>query len=195
MRAQIDRLIAVQGLPSMRLGIIPMGRVIPARELADVALYDDYLAKLWEQADEGEAVRALLMRVLGEGGMPSKYRSRWAVTLGERGCRSCMMDLMTSKLPRRLTPAGISVRGAAVRGLHKPATVTKKAVRVPRAMVVRVMSTPVFAGHFRKMVKVAKSPVKPTRAKYPLPAFAGIFDGPVDLARRAKDIARGRDAD
>jgi transcriptional regulator with XRE-family HTH domain len=87
MRAQIDRLIAVQGLPSLRLGIIPPGVALPAavahtfrivddlvsielintevstREPGDVELYTNYLAKLWDLAAEGDAARALLLEL------------------------------------------------------------------------------------------------------------------------------------
>lgn len=86
MRAQIDRLVTVQGLPSLRFGIIPFGRTLPAavahsfvirdgvvtvellnteivtRESSDVGLYVDYLAKLWDVAEEGEHARAILAR-------------------------------------------------------------------------------------------------------------------------------------
>lgn len=92
MRAQIDRLISVQGLPSIRLGIIPPGVALPAavahtfriaddlvsielvntevstREPGDLALYSRYLAKLWDLADEDDAARALLLRSAQELG-------------------------------------------------------------------------------------------------------------------------------
>ncbi|PKV95938.1 helix-turn-helix protein [Amycolatopsis echigonensis] len=87
MRAQIDRLIALQGLPTLRLGIIPPGVALPAavahtfriaddtvsvelvntevstRDPGDLALYTNYLAKLWDLAAEGDEARALLMRL------------------------------------------------------------------------------------------------------------------------------------
>lgn len=85
MRAQLDRLLAVQGLPALRLGIIPIGRVLPAvvqhdfvikddaitielihTEMAtgepeDLALYNRTLDLLWSVAVEGEDARALLL--------------------------------------------------------------------------------------------------------------------------------------
>jgi transcriptional regulator with XRE-family HTH domain len=87
MRAQVDRLIALQGLPSVRFGILPIARTIPAavahsftikddlvavellnteittREATDLALYRNYLAKLWDVAAEGDTARALLLEV------------------------------------------------------------------------------------------------------------------------------------
>jgi transcriptional regulator with XRE-family HTH domain len=92
MRAQIDRLISVEGLPSVRLGIIPPGVALPAavahtfriaddlvsielvntevstREPGDLALYTRYLAKLWDLAAEGDAARALLLQLARELG-------------------------------------------------------------------------------------------------------------------------------
>lgn len=86
MLAQIDRLITLQGLPTLRFGIIPFGRRVPAavahnfvmkddvvtvelintevttREPGDVQLYRDYLSKLWEQAAEGDEARSILTR-------------------------------------------------------------------------------------------------------------------------------------
>jgi transcriptional regulator with XRE-family HTH domain len=85
MRAQLDRLLAVQGLPALRLGIIPMGRVLPTvvqhdfvikddaitielahTEMAtgepeDLALYNRLLDLMWPAAVEGEEARALLI--------------------------------------------------------------------------------------------------------------------------------------
>jgi transcriptional regulator with XRE-family HTH domain len=87
MRAQLDRLIALQGLPSVRFGIVPMASSIPAavahsftikddvvavellnteiitRESTDLELYRSYLAKLWDAADEGDTARAHLLDV------------------------------------------------------------------------------------------------------------------------------------
>lgn len=87
MQAQVDRLLALQGLPSLaRFGIIPLGQPIPAavahnfvirddtvtvelintevatRDPDDVRLYDVYLERLWAQAAEGDDARAILRR-------------------------------------------------------------------------------------------------------------------------------------
>lgn len=87
MLAQVDRLLALQGLPALtRFGIIPLGAVTPAAvahnfvlhddtvviellntevvttEPDDVALFDRYLAQLWELAAEGDRVGPLLTR-------------------------------------------------------------------------------------------------------------------------------------
>lgn len=87
MLAQVDRLLALQGLPSLaRFGIVPIGRRIPAavahnfvirddtvtvelintevatRDSDDARLYDAYLEQLWAQAAEGAEARAILRR-------------------------------------------------------------------------------------------------------------------------------------
>ncbi|WP_245901061.1 helix-turn-helix domain-containing protein [Prauserella shujinwangii] len=86
MLAQIDRLITLQGLPALRLGIIPLGAQLPAgithnfvmkddvvtielitTELAtrapeDVQLFERYLDRLWSVAAEGDDARAILTR-------------------------------------------------------------------------------------------------------------------------------------
>jgi transcriptional regulator with XRE-family HTH domain len=87
MQAQVDRLLALQGLPSLvRFGIIPLGQQIPpaaahnfvirddsvtielintevaTRDPDDVRLYDGYLERLWAQAAEGDHARAILRR-------------------------------------------------------------------------------------------------------------------------------------
>lgn len=90
MRAQADRLIALQGLPSIRLGIIPPGKPLPPAvshsfrviddivsielinteiatgEASDVALYHSYLEALWELAEEGDALRARLLALIDD---------------------------------------------------------------------------------------------------------------------------------
>lgn len=87
MAAQLDRLLAVQGLPSLRMGILPLGATMPvpllhgfcvldervmvetwhredeAEDPADVALYHRIADALWGVALEGEDARALLLRV------------------------------------------------------------------------------------------------------------------------------------
>ncbi len=88
MRAQIDRLLNLIGLPSVRLGIIPLDEPLPTitmhgftlhdhtvlvevnhTELAvvdaeDADLYALIVEKLWQAAKTGEDARALLQRVL-----------------------------------------------------------------------------------------------------------------------------------
>ncbi|MCP2254272.1 Helix-turn-helix domain-containing protein [Prauserella aidingensis] len=90
MLGQIDRLITVQGLPSLRFGIIPFDSPLPAavahnfvmkddtvtvelintefttQDADDVALYRRYFDQLWGVAAEGEAARAILTRVASE---------------------------------------------------------------------------------------------------------------------------------
>lgn len=90
MRAQIDRLLNLIGIPHVRLGIIPIDRPLPTitmhgftihddtvlveinhteitvTEPDDVELYNDITARLWQVAAEGEAARTLLQRVLGD---------------------------------------------------------------------------------------------------------------------------------
>jgi transcriptional regulator with XRE-family HTH domain len=86
---QIDRLIALTHLSNVRLGIVPLNAELPApplhgfwlfddellsvevmhtelttRDPDDVQLYLDFADALWEVADEGEAARARLLRVL-----------------------------------------------------------------------------------------------------------------------------------
>lgn len=86
MLAQIDRLIALLGTRSLRFGIIPVGKALPAaaahsfvirddvaivelinsevttREPEDLELFGRYLDELWELADEGDKVGQLLTR-------------------------------------------------------------------------------------------------------------------------------------
>lgn len=87
MLAQVDRLLALQGLPFLtRFGIIPLGQQIPAavahnfvirdstvtvelintevstRDPDDLRRYDAYLERLWAQAAEDEATRSILRR-------------------------------------------------------------------------------------------------------------------------------------
>jgi hypothetical protein len=88
MRAQLDRLANLAGLSHIRLGIIPLDTVLPtitmhgyaildstvvvevnhteitATEPDDIELYNQITAQLWEVAVEGDAARALLLRVL-----------------------------------------------------------------------------------------------------------------------------------
>lgn len=90
MLGQVDRLLAVQGLPSLRLGVLPAGARMPAviqhdfsikgdavvvemahtemvtRDPADLALYERLADALWGAAVEGEEARALLGRVAAE---------------------------------------------------------------------------------------------------------------------------------
>jgi transcriptional regulator with XRE-family HTH domain len=90
MLAQVDRLLAVQGLPVLRLGIVPVDRPLPTvvthdfsikddavtvelahtematREPADVELYNRLADRLWSVAAEGDEARALLARVAAE---------------------------------------------------------------------------------------------------------------------------------
>lgn len=85
--AQIDRLLTVQGLPALRLGIIPadrpFGTVVPhsfsikddtvsielahtevvTREPADVELYNRIADRLWSVAVEGDEARGVLARI------------------------------------------------------------------------------------------------------------------------------------
>ncbi|MFF5992563.1 Scr1 family TA system antitoxin-like transcriptional regulator, partial [Prauserella flavalba] len=80
-------LITLQGLPTVRFGIIPLGASLPAgvthnfvmkddtvtielahaevttQEPGDVRLYRTYLDVLWSRAAEGDDARALLARV------------------------------------------------------------------------------------------------------------------------------------
>jgi transcriptional regulator with XRE-family HTH domain len=90
MLAQFDRLIAVQQLPSLRFGIIPMATILPTvvmhdfvikdeavtielshtematGEAEDLALYERLLDLLWSVAVEGEQARALLARIAAD---------------------------------------------------------------------------------------------------------------------------------
>jgi transcriptional regulator with XRE-family HTH domain len=90
MRAQIDRLLNLIGIPHVRLGIIRLDRPLPtitmhgftihddtvlvevnhteltASDADDVALYEVIVQRLWQVAAEGEAARATLQRVLGD---------------------------------------------------------------------------------------------------------------------------------
>ncbi|GAA1233555.1 helix-turn-helix transcriptional regulator [Prauserella halophila] len=90
MLGQIDRLITVQGLPSLRFGIIPLGRRLPAvvahnfvlkddavtvelintefttQDAADAALYRRYFDSLWSVAAEGDDARAILTRIASD---------------------------------------------------------------------------------------------------------------------------------
>lgn len=85
MRGQIDRLLAVQGLPSVRFGVLPVGvslpvpllhgfyildehvmvetlhREVPADDPEDVALYGRIADTLWSVAAEGDDARAILL--------------------------------------------------------------------------------------------------------------------------------------
>jgi transcriptional regulator with XRE-family HTH domain len=87
MLAQIDRLLAVQGLPALRLGIVPVDRPLGVvaqhsfsikddtvtvelahteatmQEPADIELYNRLADRLWTVAVEGDDARALLARV------------------------------------------------------------------------------------------------------------------------------------
>ncbi|SFS40491.1 DUF5753 domain-containing protein [Saccharopolyspora flava] len=87
MAAQVDRIMALAGLPSLRLGIVPLGAVLPAipmhgfwlvddqvrvetvdsemhsRDPDKHALYTRLLDALWDSAVEGEAARAVLAEV------------------------------------------------------------------------------------------------------------------------------------
>ncbi|MQA08433.1 MAG: helix-turn-helix domain-containing protein [Pseudonocardiaceae bacterium] len=87
MHAQVDRLIALQGMPTLRLGIMPFGRPLPAAathnfvirddnvtielintevsssDPEDVQLFERYLQQLWERAAEGDAAREILLAV------------------------------------------------------------------------------------------------------------------------------------
>jgi transcriptional regulator with XRE-family HTH domain len=90
MAGQIDRLLAVQGLGAVRLGVIPLNTRIPAiamngfwilddtvvaetvnaeiavREPDDVGLHVRLLDSLWTFAAEGDAARALFSRVAAD---------------------------------------------------------------------------------------------------------------------------------
>ncbi|GAA1213366.1 Scr1 family TA system antitoxin-like transcriptional regulator [Prauserella alba] len=92
--SEIDRLITVQGLPSLRFGIIPFDSPLPAavahnfvmkddtvtvglintelstQDAEGVALYRRYFDTLWGVAAEGDAARAILTRVAS--GLPSE---------------------------------------------------------------------------------------------------------------------------
>jgi transcriptional regulator with XRE-family HTH domain len=92
MRGQIDRLMTLADLPNLRLGVIPLGTVMPVMimhdfsirddevliELGhtemitsnehDVALYRSILDRLWPVAAEGDDTRALLARVAADLG-------------------------------------------------------------------------------------------------------------------------------
>lgn len=46
MRAQLDRLLAVGGAPSLELGIIPAGRVLPVAPLTGFVIFDDALVTI-----------------------------------------------------------------------------------------------------------------------------------------------------
>lgn len=87
MLAQIDRLLTVQGLPALRLGIVPADRPLGAvathgfsikddtvtvelahtevttREPADVELYNQLANALWSVAVEGDEARGVLARI------------------------------------------------------------------------------------------------------------------------------------
>jgi transcriptional regulator with XRE-family HTH domain len=87
MAGQVDRLLALLGVPNVRFGIVPLGvqlryppmhgfwilddlvsvevanTEIATRDAADVKLYSDLLASLWEFAAEGEAARMILLAV------------------------------------------------------------------------------------------------------------------------------------
>jgi hypothetical protein len=85
MRAQIDRLQTVVGLPNVRFGILPMGVVLTTTPQNSFQLYDDLacvetfigetrhteeeavaytrvLNRMWDEAIEGDTARALLVR-------------------------------------------------------------------------------------------------------------------------------------
>lgn len=88
MAGQIDRLMAVLGMSTLRLGIIPLGVRVPAvamngfwivddmviaetvnaelsiRDPDDVALHERLLDRLWSVAVEGDQARALLARIV-----------------------------------------------------------------------------------------------------------------------------------
>lgn len=90
MLAQIDRLLTVQGLPALRLGIVPLGHRLPAvvmhdfvirddtvlvelvnteiisREPADLTLYNRLADMLWSVAVEGDDARGLLTRIAAD---------------------------------------------------------------------------------------------------------------------------------
>jgi transcriptional regulator with XRE-family HTH domain len=89
MRAQIDRLQTIVGLPNVRFGILPMGVVLATAPQNKFELYDDlacvetfigetrhtgdeaaaYAAamdRMWGEAREGDAARALLIRAADE---------------------------------------------------------------------------------------------------------------------------------
>ncbi len=92
MRGQIDRLMTLADLPNLRLGVIPLGTVMPVmimhdfsirddevlielghtemvtRDNHDVALYRSVLDRLWTVAVEGDEARVLLTRVAADLG-------------------------------------------------------------------------------------------------------------------------------
>jgi transcriptional regulator with XRE-family HTH domain len=92
MLAQLDRLLTVQGLPALRLGIVPANRPlgtvvqhsfsikddivtvelahteVATREPADIELYNRLADRLWSVAVEGEQARALLTSVAADLG-------------------------------------------------------------------------------------------------------------------------------
>lgn len=88
--AQIDRLLALQGLPGMRLGVIPLGTRLPVlplhgfwilddvvvirtftgelliRDSDESAVYQRLIDGLASVAEQGDAARTLLTRLIGE---------------------------------------------------------------------------------------------------------------------------------
>jgi hypothetical protein len=93
MRAQIDRLQTVVGLPNVRFGILPMGVELSTTPQNAFEMYDDLacvetfigetrhtgeeaaayaaaLDRMWAEAREGDEARALLIRAANDFGTP-----------------------------------------------------------------------------------------------------------------------------
>lgn len=90
MHAQVDRIMALHGMPTVRVGIIPFGRTLPAaathnfvikddevtvelintevatRDPEDLRLFERHLERLWERAAEGDEAREILRRAADE---------------------------------------------------------------------------------------------------------------------------------
>lgn len=90
MAGQLDRLLALPGMPNVRFGVIPLGTKLPfpllhgfsllddtliveafntemtSRDAEDVEFYACLCDACWEVALEGSEVRALLLRTMDE---------------------------------------------------------------------------------------------------------------------------------